>query len=79
MGSASHWSFREGNLPQQIRGITHIWVVTRLSDGISSMSAAFSGRLANGKSIVYWGIKKKRNQAYKANLPIAIFSLEYNA
>ena len=37
MGSASHWSFREGNLPQQIRRIAHIWVVTRLSDGISSL------------------------------------------
>lgn len=78
MGSASHWLFREGNLPQQIRGITHVWVVTRLSDGISLMSAAFSGRLANGKSSSEV-FKKKRNQAYKANLPIAFFLLEYNA
>ena len=61
MGSASHWSFREGNLPQQIRGITHIWVVTHLSDGISSMSAAFSGRFANGKS--FSEVFKKKKQA----------------
>ena len=37
MGSASKWSFRKENFPPQIRSTTHIWVVTRVSDGISSL------------------------------------------
>ena len=40
LGSASHWSFRVGNLIQPIRSTTQIWVMTCHQYGISALVGA---------------------------------------
>ena len=52
LGSASDWSCLEGNLPQQIRSLTQIWVVTRHQYGISGRHTLFCGDTSCGFVIV---------------------------
>ena len=52
LGSASDWSCLEGNLPQQIRSLTEIWVVTRHQYGISGRHTLFCGDTSCGFVIV---------------------------
>ena len=52
LGSASDWSCLEENLPQQIRSLTQIWVVTRHQYGISGRHTLFCGDTSCGFVIV---------------------------
>ena len=49
LGSASHWSCREGNLLHLIRSTTQIWVVTRHQYGISAIvpETSFRGKVGD--------------------------------
>ena len=55
LDSASHWSYRVGNLIQPIRSTTQIWVMTRYQYGISVLVSQMSfGGWGRGGPVIAW-------------------------